>query len=628
VVRQVLPREQGGEEMPQRRVLTRVTLAVAVALALSSCSDTDAGEVSTSAAGPEPGIGGTLRWLNPRDDLAHLDPQRISDQETIAFATGFLFRPLTGYSRAEDPSQGNRIVGDLATDAGTPNRDATQWSFTLRRGVTFEDGSRVTCEDVRYGVSRSFDRDVITGGPPYAISFLDIPPDPAGGSAYKGPYDGTGQALFDRAVRCDGRTITFALDRSVADFNATTTLPLFSPVPAEKDTRRRYDRSPVATGPYRVARYDRGTALVLRRNEAWRPRHDSLRPAFPDVVEVTFGVDPDAVSRGVVNDEPGYESVVTTVPIAVAPTGGDPDLDSAAAAVASRASSELSGFVYYIAIDTEAVPVPEHRQALQAALDRGAVVEALGGPEAADAADGVLTPNQALDYRPTSLWDEALGKPVGEAGDPELAGSLIARADASLPQLSVAFPSSRAEREAVVSLIDSAALAGIDIEPVEISTDAYYETVLREPPAPLVFAAWRPDWSNGSRTIPAMFSERGGFNLSRYDRPRLQRDIDQALRTVDRDRQGRRWAAINQTAVEEGLVVPLAFLRDQRVWGSAVRNVFHWAPYGTFSWGDLAAVPAALPDAAVETPTESPAESPTESSTDDSANGSADKSDG
>ena len=54
--------------------------------------------------------------------------------------------------------------------------------------MTFEDGSPITCADVKYGVSRTFATDVITDGPTYAISLLDIPTDKDGNSVYKGPY--------------------------------------------------------------------------------------------------------------------------------------------------------------------------------------------------------------------------------------------------------------------------------------------------------------------------------------------------------------------------------------------------------------------------------------------------------
>ena len=37
-----------------------------------------------------------------------------------------------------------------------PNADATSWSFTLRDGITWQDGKEITCADVKYGVERSF----------------------------------------------------------------------------------------------------------------------------------------------------------------------------------------------------------------------------------------------------------------------------------------------------------------------------------------------------------------------------------------------------------------------------------------------------------------------------------------
>ena len=93
----------------------------------------------------------------------------------------------------------------------------------MREGARWEDGAPVTCEDVRYGVSRSFDRDQIGGGLPYPATLLDIPvvKDPAGtdASAYAGPYLGTGQDYFDEAVTCDGPRITFRLKLALPDLS-------------------------------------------------------------------------------------------------------------------------------------------------------------------------------------------------------------------------------------------------------------------------------------------------------------------------------------------------------------------------------------------------------------------------
>ena len=65
--------------------------------------------------------------------------------------------------------------------------------------------------------------------PEYAIAYLDIPKDKDGTSVYKGPYvtKGNDTAAFDKAVVCDGNTITFNLAQAGRrDFNYTVTLRL------------------------------------------------------------------------------------------------------------------------------------------------------------------------------------------------------------------------------------------------------------------------------------------------------------------------------------------------------------------------------------------------------------------
>src|SRR5690606_5779538 len=108
--------------------------------------------------------------------------------------------------------------------------------------------------DVKYGVSRSFATTVITGGPRHAISMLDIPRGPDRQPVYKGPYETAGNdvAAFDKAVTCDGNTITFNLAKPVPDFAYAVTLPAFGPVRKDADTGEKYDDRPLSNGPYKI----------------------------------------------------------------------------------------------------------------------------------------------------------------------------------------------------------------------------------------------------------------------------------------------------------------------------------------------------------------------------------------
>ena len=74
--------------------------------------------------------------------------------ETNSILSGLVTRSLTQY--VYDPEQDSMVlVPDIATDLGTPNADFTEWTFTIRDGVRFEDGTEVTAEDVAYGIKRS-----------------------------------------------------------------------------------------------------------------------------------------------------------------------------------------------------------------------------------------------------------------------------------------------------------------------------------------------------------------------------------------------------------------------------------------------------------------------------------------
>ena len=51
-----------------------------------------------------------------------------------------MIRALTQYVR--DPKSNDMVlVPDMATDLGRPNEDSTEWTFTLKDGLKYEDGA-------------------------------------------------------------------------------------------------------------------------------------------------------------------------------------------------------------------------------------------------------------------------------------------------------------------------------------------------------------------------------------------------------------------------------------------------------------------------------------------------------
>jgi peptide/nickel transport system substrate-binding protein len=567
------------------RGATIASLTLAAGLVLAACgSDDGSDDEGGGASGEELQAGGTLSWYQTQEDFLHVDPQRVYTGEDLAFLGGYLFRSLTQFSFEEDPEAANEVQGDLATDTGTPNEDATEWQFTIRDGVMWEDGTEVTCEDVKYGVSRTFATDVITDGPTYAISYLDIPADPEGGSAYKGPYSGEGQDLYDEAVSCEGNTITFRLADSHPDFNETTTLLAFAPVKESADDGEGYDSAPLSHGPYRIDTYDKGQEMVLVRNEEWDSESDPIRPAYPDRIEVKFAQDEAALDQRMIADAPEDQNAIKTSDVLgenLATIFNDDRF-------AERRWDEFTPYVNYYAIDTTKVPNVKHRQAINAAMNRETIIAALGGDFAGQEADGVVKPNIGQDYAPTELWTGLLGQEIPPQGDPDFAKQLIEESGEPMPELTLSFRSVDEEKKVAAAFIQALARADIEVTPNEIERGQYYGVVLGDGGTEIMFGGWAPDWPNASTVLPELYGTTGGFNLSYYDDEEFQASLQDALTTSDREEQAQKWHEVSKAAAEAGLVVPYIFEKEQRIWGSGVQNVYYWNPYGSFPWAVMA----------------------------------------
>lgn len=570
-------------------------LASVAAMTLAACggSSDDAKDDGGTAASGEPTKGGTLTFLTLQDQFTHLDPQRNYTGEDLGFASGYLHRTLNSYKFSTDGTEATSLVADLATDTGTPNEDATSWSWTLKDGLKWEDGSALTCEDVKYGVSRTFATDIIVDGPQYAVSMLDVPSDKDGASVYKGPYvtKGNDTAAFDTAVVCEGNKITFNLNKPVGDFNYSVTLLSFSPVPKAADTGEKYDDKPVSSGPYKISEYSKGSQLVLDRNTNWDPATDDYRGAYPDKIVVKFGLEASVIDQRMIQDSGADQQTLTPDPIEPASLATVFGSDR----FADRRVNELDPYVRYIVINAARVPNLDQRKAILAATDRAQLRTIAGGEYAGDLADGVIKPNLPADYAESGLWETLLGQPIPDTGDPEFAKKLIADSGEPMETLQYDYPQTPTNDKGAAALVASLGKAGIKVKPNPIEAGQFYGIVFD--PAKeghLVLAGWGPDWSNASTVIPELFTPSGGFNLSQADDKAFNAKVADAKAEIDRDAQAEMWKSLNKDAMAQAWVVPTRFGREQRLAGSKVGaatgtdgHVYIWAPYGSWSYGDL-----------------------------------------
>jgi peptide/nickel transport system substrate-binding protein len=545
--------------------------------------------------------GGTITYLTNSEGWTHADPQRNYTGLHIAWFGSYMHRTLTAYDR-KPGAEGSAVVADLATDTGRASNDNKTWEFTLRDGVTFEDGSAITCEDVKYGVSRTFATDIITDGPTYAISMLD------GTDNYKGPYNTDADndvAAFDKAVTCseDNKTITFNLRRSVGDFNYTVTYLSFSPVPKAKDTGDGYDLKPVSSGPYKIQSYSKTDSMVLVRNDKWNASSDPLRAerAFPDKIVVKFGQAEEVRDQIMITDKDKYavslDAILPTNQSTIFNADGTPKDE-----FKDRAINVYDPYVRYAAVNVSKLNCLPIRQAIYYAKDfQGLITLAGGAAFNGDAADGVIKPLMGFDYAKTGYAaDDKDWKPEGNV---EKATALMEQAKTECPDIHARatdpkrgivydIADSETNKKGSAIWIESLAKAGIVIKFNFIEPGQYYSVVLDpSKQGDLSAAGWGPDWANASTVIPELFTEGAGFPLSQNwvdpEYAAFKARSDKNLAEPDRVKQGKEWAALNKFVMDRMWIIPGTFSKTQEIWGSGIGGAYFWEPQGALSFGDL-----------------------------------------
>ncbi|MFH8796736.1 ABC transporter substrate-binding protein [Streptomyces sp. NPDC017941] len=277
---------------PKRRLTAGAALVVAALVTTTACGggdDDDSGggkgagynAALNKVANASTKAGGTLRMVG-KQDLDSADPQRAYYGMSWDFMR-FYTRQLVSYD-TKPGKEGTKLVPDLAESTAKISKDGKTYTYKLRDGLTWEDGSALTSKDVKYGIERLWATDTITGGPGYIRQTLD----PKG--AYKGPYKDTSKdKLGLKAIETpDDKTIIFKLPKRNGDFEQFLAMPAGSAVKAAKDTKAKYTQRPFSSGPYKFAEYKAGKKIVLVRNDKWKKDADPIRPALPDKIDVTI----------------------------------------------------------------------------------------------------------------------------------------------------------------------------------------------------------------------------------------------------------------------------------------------------------------------------------------------------
>ncbi|MFF4351783.1 ABC transporter substrate-binding protein [Streptomyces sp. NPDC001530] len=553
----------------QPSVITRRVAAVSVSLVVAAgaaaCGPKD-NDAKDAGGDSKPQKGGTLTVLNasPQEDF---DPARLYTSGG-GNVPSLVFRTLTTRNR-ESGAAGAEVVPDLATDTGRPSKNATVWTYTLKKGLKYEDGTPITSADIKYGIERSFAAE-LSGGAPYLRDWL------IGGADYQGPYkDKKG---LDSIETPDDLTIVFHLDKPEGEFPYLATQTQFAPVPKAKDTGTKYEEHPVSSGPYKVVKNENdGERLTLERNTYWSAATDAERKAYPDKIDVRSGLDSSVINQRLSASQGADATAVTTDtnlgPAELAKVTGDKEL-------ASRVGTGHFGYTNYIAFNPKVKPFdnPKVRQAISYAIDRTSVINAAGGSSLAEAATTYLPNQKSFGYTPYDHF------PAGKSGNPAKAKELLTEAGYK-NGLTVTLTHSNdkdfeTSPEIATAIQDALKKAGITVKLQGLEINDYKDKIHSVKTEPGFFLAhWGADWPSGGPFLAPIFDGRqivqdgANFNTGFLNDKSVNEEIDAINKLTDLDEAAKRWGALDKKIGEQALTVPLFHPVYKRLYGSAVKNI-------------------------------------------------------
>ena len=559
--------------MKRRTFVAGVAGTAGLALSAAACSSstTSSGASTSAAAGAVKG--GTLNILMSTQ-TEHWDPQRVYVGVNIEAGNRLFTRTLTTWTPTTSDTDVPKLVGDMATDTGTVSNGGKTWKFTLKDGLKWQDGSPVTADDVKYGISRTFAVDVITGGPNYAIAFLDIPSDSDGSSSYKGPYAKTGQDLYDKAVTVSGNTITFNLKQPVNDFNNTVTMTAFAAFKQSKDLGDKSNFDIFSNGPYQLD----GTWTAQKggnfvRNPNWDPATDTVRKAYPDKITWDESLTAETMYERLIADQGSDQFAIT---FDQAPVTALSNIQTGAA---GRNSIVPSPYTRYLTpnFKSKVMSKDQARQALALATDRSAYVTAVGGPIVAQPTNSVINP--ALPAFPNTPL------PAGDKGDPAKAKQLLQDAGFTLPvKITVAYRKSDTMDKVFAGLKAGWDAGGFDTQLDGFSAN-YYATI-QSPASALkydaMWAGWGADYPSASTDIPPLFDSRinitsggSGQDYGWFDNADFNKEIDATTLIADQAAREKAWGKLDtELTTKYYAVIPLIVDKFVFVHGSKVVGAF------------------------------------------------------
>ena len=250
-----------------RRNFLKVAGVSAAALGLAACGGSKSGSTATSGSTAGSTAGGT--------NTAGFTVQYGSNPETLDPALNSAIDASNTIITIFEPllliNENNEVVGGQA-ESWEASEDGLTWTFTMRDGLKWSDGTDLTAKDFEYSFKRMANPDTAA---PYAETCLGMI------DGFDAAQAGDTDALNVKASD-DGKTLTIVLSYPCSYFDKMAAFAAMSPVQqatveANGDSWCTSADTFVSNGPYMITDWTPSERIVLSKNPNYVGGWDSSK---------------------------------------------------------------------------------------------------------------------------------------------------------------------------------------------------------------------------------------------------------------------------------------------------------------------------------------------------------------
>jgi len=383
----------------------------------------------------------------------------------------------------------------------TPNSDATEWTFNLRRGVEFHDGSPLTADDVVWSLNRHLGEDSKS-----KVKVL--------------------VSTVKAWRKVDSQTVVAELTAPNADLPAVLGTHHFRILKADTTDFQ----NPVGTGPFRLDRFEPGRGSTHVRNETyWRdgPHLDEIELfAIPDAtarVSALLAGDVEMISNLDPNSLPAVKDE-NAVKVWSVPSGSYPSI----VCMTDRAPGNDRDFVL-------ALKYLQRRDQLVQSILKG---------------QGTVGNDQPINQSYPDSCPDVTQRPY----DPEKAKFHLGKSGITRAEIQVA-EISNGVTDMVLVMQREAAKIGLQLDVQRVPNDGYWSNVWMK--APLHVSDWnmRP---TANIMMNIAFAPDAAWNESQWKSERMGELLALARATTEAERRRALHCEMQQLVSDEsGVIIPV-----------------------------------------------------------------------